>query len=90
MPNTLQRHTTMTPRHHQHACSIPLISLYWRQRQAFKKPLEVLQNHFQMNIWQLKSLLQIGHVFATSCNCQSLNVEMIYLTVNNVSCEQSI
>jgi hypothetical protein len=47
MPKTAmkkRRTTTTTPRHHQHACntSIPLIFLYWKQRQAFKKPLEVL------------------------------------------------
>jgi hypothetical protein len=34
--------------------------------------VEMLPNHFQMNIWQLKSLLHVQHVFATSCNRQSL------------------
>ena len=68
------------PRQHQHACKssllhfsmITLMFLYWKQRQAFKKPLQVSQNHFPMEIWQIKSLLRVKHVFTTSCNCQSL------------------
>jgi hypothetical protein len=58
----------------------------------------VSPNHFQMENWQRKSLLHIQHVswrLATANHwftsfCLFISVEMVDLTVNNVSCEQSI
>jgi hypothetical protein len=41
---------------------ITLIFLYWKQRHAFKKMLEVSQNHFLMENWQIKCLLRIQHI----------------------------
>jgi hypothetical protein len=62
--------TRTTPQHHLathlsllHFSMISLMFLYLKQRQAFKKPLEVSLNHFQMNIWQIKRLLRVQHIF---------------------------
>jgi hypothetical protein len=69
--NEMRRNTTTRHHHenmqHIHISPLFLLSLNMKQRQALKKPLEVSQNHFQMENWQIKSLLRIQHIFTTSC-----------------------
>jgi hypothetical protein len=54
MPNSDAPRTTSPSTCLQHIYSFNF--LYWKQWQAFKKPLKVWQNHFPMEIWQIKSM----------------------------------
>jgi hypothetical protein len=95
-----KRRTTTTRHHHENMPHLSFISPFskYEQRQAFKKPLEVWQNHFLMNIWHIKSLLRVQHVswrLSTANHwftsfCLFVGVEMVYLTLNNVLNEHYI
>jgi hypothetical protein len=75
------------------------VSLDMKQWQVLKKPMEVSQNHFQMEIWQRKSFVVRPTYFLVIMQppitdslvfCLFISVERVYLTVDNVSCEYSI
>jgi hypothetical protein len=58
----------MTPRQHAFKSSLLYFSITTLissigNKGKHLKPMEVSQNHFQMNFWQIKSLLRIQHVF---------------------------
>jgi hypothetical protein len=77
------------PRHHKQAAThlyllyfsmISLMFFYLKQRQAFKKPLEVSPNHFQMEIWQIKSLLPVYHVRVTA-SCHHIADSLLFASL---------
>jgi hypothetical protein len=59
---------------------ITLIFFYLKQRQAFKKPLEVWQNHFQMENWQIKSLLRIWRV-RVMASCHHISDSLLFASL---------